>query len=511
MTAGTRRAAATAGAPVAGAADGHPLYTALRAVAEARPAAPAIVSHDSAVTSYGQLLRAVDAGAEALAGARHVVGLAADDPCAFVAAYFAAARLRRVAVLLDSGVPAAETARSAAAFDLDVLVRDGAGGPGSLTVEPVAAKGTGGAGGARSRAPHAYAPTDFAVHCTSGSTGTPKGIVMSQDAVMARVRSWSREGRLAPSDVVLCPLPLWHGHGIDVLTLPSLLSGATVVFTRGAQLTARGLARLVHTHGVTVVSGLPVMYQTLVAADGVDPSLLGSLRLALTGSAPVAAGTQARFGERFGLPLRQGYGLGEIGVITYDARNTGPGTIGLPLPGIEWRLEPVDGTREGPLAEEPGRLCELLVRGPALARGYYRDPDAEAEMFVDGWLRTHDLVVVEPDGWYIRGRTSTFINVTGNKVAPTEVETALRTCDGVVDCAVAGVPDGEGGERVAALVVGGAGCEQGGVRRQLGARLLPYQLPQTYVFAAALPRTPVGKTDYAAVERILRGTEAHAS
>ncbi len=140
-----------------------------------------------------------------------------------------------------------------------------------------------------------------------------------------------------------------------------------------------------------------------------------------------------------------------------------------------------------------------------MARGYYRDPAAESAMFVDGWLRTHDLVVARPEGWYIRGRKSTFINVTGNKVAPIEVETALRRCEGVIDCGVVGLPDGEGGELVAALVVAEPWCDPESVRRQAGAHLLPYQLPQRYGFAAALPRTPVGKIDYEAVKRALQG------
>ncbi|RKT19012.1 fatty-acyl-CoA synthase [Streptomyces sp. 1114.5] len=492
------------------------LYQELLGVARRRPGATAVVSYDGTEVSYGRLVEHADAiaeqldadglGYDRLAAGRlgSVLGLALDDPVTFVAAYFAAAKAESVIVLLDGRAAPEETARLAAKFDLDAVLRDGPDGIGSVTAEPTA---PGRDTDPTARLPHAYLPADFVVHCTSGSTGEPKGIVMSQAAVLERVRSWAGKGALGPSDVVLCALPLWHGHGIDVLTLPSLLSGAKVVFTRGSHLTGRGLARAIADHEVTLVSGLPVMYQMLVAADGVDPAMLRSLRLALTGSAPIAADTQARFGERFGLPLRQGYGLGEIGTITYDADNAGPGTIGLPLPGIEWQLEPVDGSggldgSDGSDGEE--QVCELLVRGPAMARGYYRDPVAESAMFVDGWLRTHDLVVARPEGWYIRGRKSTFINVTGNKVAPIEVETALRRCEGVIDCGVVGLPDGEGGEQVAALVVAEPGCDPESVRRQAGAHLLPYQLPQRYGFAAALPRTPVGKTDYAAVKRALQ-------
>lgn len=475
------------------------LYQQLREVARRLSDATAVVSYDGTAVSYGRLVETTDAIAGRL-GARppgSVVGLALDEPATFLAAYFAAAKLRLVTVLLDSRATPARTARLAARFDLDTVLRDGPGGIGSLVPEPTA-RGAESAREGVAHPSHAYLPTDFVVHCTSGSTGEPKGIVMSQAAVLERANSWAARTGLGPSDVVLCALPLWHGHGIDVLALPSLLSGAKLVLTRGSHLTGRGLARAVAEHAVTFVSGLPVMYQTLVAAHGVDPALLGSLRFALTGSAPIAAGTQARFGERFGLPLRQGYGLGEIGIITYDADNAGPGTIGLPLPGIEWRLRPVDAF------DAEDRLHELWVRGPALARGYYRDPAAQAAMFVDGWLRTHDLVVARPQGWFVRGRMSTFINVTGNKVVPMEVETALRACDGVVDCGVVGMPDGEGGEQVAALVMTEPGCDPRSVRRQVALRLLPHQLPQTYRFTAALPRTPVGKTDYEAVKRLVR-------
>ncbi|MGW1915402.1 class I adenylate-forming enzyme family protein [Streptomyces sp. NPDC002076] len=484
------------------------LYQELCSVAQRLPDSTAVVSYDGTTVSYGRLVETTDAIAEQLDATLlgSVVGLALDDPVSFVSAYFAAAKLQLVIVLLDSRATPEETARLSAKFDLDMVLRDGSGGIGSIVLEPTARgiEGVRERSGHAARAPHEYLLTDFVVHCTSGSTGEPKGIVMSQAAVMERVSSWAGKVGLAPSDVVLCALPLWHGHGIDVLALPSLLSGAKLVFTRGSHLTGRGLARAIADHAVTFVSGLPVMYQMLVAADRVDPSMLGSLRFALTGSAPIAADTQARFGERFGLPLRQGYGLGEIGIITYDADNAGPGTIGLPLPGIEWTLEPVDAFD----GEE--QICELLVRGPALARGYYRDPAAESAMFVDGWLRTQDLVVARPEGWFIRGRKSTFINVTGNKVAPIEVETVLRKCDGVIDCAVVGLPDGEGGEQVAALVMTEPGCDPKSIRRQVGSHLLPYQLPQTYRFAAALPRTPVGKIDYEAVKRIVQDEEALA-
>jgi acyl-CoA synthetase (AMP-forming)/AMP-acid ligase II len=467
------------------------LYAAFRAAALATPHARAVIGYDGTVTSYDALLTAVDTAAERLtARLDHgaVLGLAVDDPDTFVAVYLAAAKLGIVTVLLDSRLSATELARSAAKFDLGWLAVDHE--PDSFELQAVGDPSAG------------YERDDFVVHCTSGSTGEPKGIVMSQAAIMARVRFWGAELELTSADVVLCALPLSHCHGIDVLTLPTLMTGATVVFARGGQLTAKGLARRIDTHGVTLMSGLPIMYQLLTSARGVTATALRTLRMVISGSAPLPVSTQADFLAQYGIALRQVYGLSEIGVICFDKSFVGNGSIGTPIAGVEWRLEPVRASDS---------LLELYVRGPALARGYYRDPVATAEMFEDGWLRTRDLIHAESDGWYIRGRQSSFINVAGNKVGPLEVEAALRECPGVLECAVIGVPDSDSTERIAAMIVTDHGFEVSMVKRQLSERLLSYQLPQRYEIASALPRTPLGKIDYPAVHRLMRADEVTAT
>lgn len=477
-----------------------------RRAALAAPAATAVIGLDGRATSYEALLAAVDSAAgrlddELVDG--DVLGLAVADPCVFVTVYLAAARLGIITVLLDSRLSEAELQASAARYDASRLaVDDGAASPEAVGFT---LRACGDPTERRRRAREGYAADDFVIHLTSGSTGVPKGIVMSQAAIAARIDLWGADLEVNPADVVLCALPLDHCHGIDVLTLPALCHGATVVFAGGARLTGRALARLVHTHGVTLVSGLPVMYQMLTAAAGVQPSALATLRTVISGSAPLPVATQEEFGRRFGIPLRQVYGLSEIGVITYDRHAAGAGTIGLPISGIEWRLEPVDETGA---AGEP--LRELFVRGPAMARGYYRDPAAEAEMFQDGWLRTRDLLVAEPDGWHVRGRHSTFINVAGSKVAPLEVEAALRACAGVVEAAVVGLPDAGSGEQVTALLVVDASGDLDAVRREVGERLLSHQVPQRYEVTDAVPRTPLGKIDYAAVRRRMERDEVMA-
>ncbi|MFF3303607.1 class I adenylate-forming enzyme family protein [Streptomyces sp. NPDC002908] len=474
------------------------VYAGFRAAALAAPRTPAVISPDGAITSYGALLDAVEAAAARLAtalGPGDVLGLAVDDPVAFVAVYLAASKRDQVTVLLDGRMQPHGTPQGTARFDVTVLaVADGAG---SFGLSPVAGREQPGGVPAP-----AYLPDDFVVHCTSGSTGEPKGIVMTEAAVSARVRLWAGEMELTAADTVLCALPLWHCHGIDVLTLPALLSGATVVLARGDRLTGRGLALIIRRHGVTVMSGLPVMYGMLTDASSARAGDLSSLRLAISGSAPLDPAVQTLFHERFGLPLRQVYGLSEIAVICFDRRYTGRGSIGLPVAGVEHRLEPVpeEDAHEGP-------AYELYVRGPGLARGYYSDPAATAEMFEDGWLRTRDLVRADADGWYVLGRRSTFVNVAGSKVGPLEVEAALRDCPGVLDTAVVGVPDARTTERIAAVLVTGDGFDLAAVRRRLAERMHPHQLPRQYHVTAALPRTPLGKTDYAAVKRLVLDQE----
>jgi acyl-CoA synthetase (AMP-forming)/AMP-acid ligase II len=533
----TQRAPAPTDAPATGDGTGRAggpgtggLYAEVRAAALAAPDADAVVGHDGHARSYRDLLAAVDAATDRLlteATSHDVLGLAVDDPLGFLAVYLAAARLDRIVVLLDSRLPAAELRRQVERFDISVLVTDTVqetpdalqGAPGPKEVTALIAKLTVSevpdAALRRERAATGYQDGDFVVHCTSGSTGEPKGIVMSQPAISARVRLWGGDMELTSADTVLCPLPLHHCHGIDVLTLPALRAGATLVLVPGGRVTARGLARRIARHGATVMSGLPVMYQGFTTGRGVDPAALRTLRLVISGSAPLPVEVQRRFRELYGIPLQQVYGLSEIATICFDRAGVGGGSIGTPISGDEHRLEPVrvspeaaaDGTTAGATAADGTApetvLHELYVRGPALARGYYRDPAATADMFEDGWLRTHDLLHVTPDGWYVRGRRSGFVNVAGNKVGPLEVEAALRDCAGVRESAVVGVPDPVSTERIAALLVTEPGCDLAAVRREAATRLLPHQVPAQYVTAPALPRTPLGKTDYAAVRRLV--------
>lgn len=481
------------------------IHSAFRTAALAAPDAVAVIGHGATATSYGELLAAVDEAADRLAertGPGDVLGLAVDDPATFLALYIAAARLGRIVVLLDSEMSTAQTQRYAQRFDVTILAVDSeehvnseSGRSASFALREVDD-----ADEHRARAASGYQHGDFVVHCTSGSTGEPKGIVMSQGAIDARVRLWAGDLELTPADVVLCALPLSHCHGIDVLTLPTLIRGGTVVFARAGRLTGRGLAHKIAQSAVTVVSGLPIMYQLLTEAAAASAEKLDSLRLTISGSAPLPVSTQQLFHDRFHKPLRQVYGLSEIGVICYDRRYAGGGSVGLPVSGIEWRLEP-QSARDS----DGAPLHELHVRGPALARGYYRDPAAEAEMFEDGWLRTRDLLRADEEGWYVRGRLSGFINVAGNKVGPLEVEAALRECPGVRESAVLGVPDATGTESVAALIVADreTAFDLAEVKQTLAGRLQSHQLPQRYELVYSIPRTALGKTDYAAARRLL--------
>src|SRR5207302_1743999 len=185
----------------------------------------------------------------------------------------------------------------------------------------------------------------------------------------------------------------------------------------------------------------------------VDPDALISVRLAASGGAPLAPETAEAFRQRFTIPIWEGYGLTETSPIVTSSRVGGeprPGSIGVPIPGVEVRL--VDEGGEDALAGDPG---EIWVRGPNVFPGYWQDPEATAAVLTpEGWLRTGDVAVTDDDGYlYIVDRAKDLIIVSGFNVFPAEVEEVLASHPGIAESAVVGEQHPYSGETVKAFVV----------------------------------------------------------
>jgi malonyl-CoA/methylmalonyl-CoA synthetase len=324
---------------------------------------------------------------------------------------------------------------------------------------------------------------------TSGTTGLPKGALLSHGNLLASAEALRLAWRWTPEDRLVLPLPLFHLHGLGVGLHGTLGAGASVVLRRS--FAVDDVLDALGDHAGTLFFGVPTMWSRLAASTRVGE--LRRLRLGVSGSAPLAAELHAAIEAACGQRVLERYGMTETVMLTsnpYDGERR-PGTVGLPLPGVEVRL--VGGTDE------------IEVRGPNVFGGYWERPEATAESFVAGWFRTGDVGSFDPDGYLrIVGRRKELIITGGYNVYPREVEDVLRTDPAVHDVAVVGVPDPEWGERVVAVAEGDGGpADTERVLAAAAATLAPYKRPRAVVWVDALPRNALGKVVKAEVRDLL--------
>jgi long-chain acyl-CoA synthetase len=300
--------------------------------------------------------------------------------------------------------------------------------------------------------------------------------------------------RIRPDDAGLAALPFFHVFGLNVALGVGLTAGARTVLLD--HFDASRAAELIRTHGVTILAGVPTMYDALLELPDelASPASFSSVRLAVSGAAELPLALAEAFRERFGVTIHEGYGLTEAApIVSTSAVEQAPrfGSIGPPLPGVEVRLVGDDG--EDVVAGDPG---EIWVRGPNVFAGYWDDPEATARVLVDGWLRTGDVAVVDDDGFLsLVDRKKDLIIVSGFNVYPAEVEDVLLAHPGIADAAVVGTNHPRTGEAVVAWVVAeeGVSLTPDDVREHAARNLARYKVPATVEVVAALPRNEAGK------------------
>ena len=399
----------------------------------------------------------------------------------------------RVAVVGPSGREAfARVDREVAGLE-HVLAPEGTRIDGAQTLQDYFDEGPadGVPGGAVDRSPDDIAALLF----TAGTAGTPKAAVLTHGNLLANLDQVMRHPGLAdrPDDVVLGVLPLFHIFGLNVvLGLALRVGGAVALVERFDPLSC---VETIGQHGVTVIAGAPPMFEAWSTARGIDAGAFRSVRLAVSGGAPLPVSVSEAFEARFGVPVWEGYGLTEAAPIVSTSLVGGEprkGSIGVPLPGVEVRL--VDAEGEDALGGDSG---EIWVRGPNVFPGYWHDEEATAAArTADGWLRTGDIAVVDDDGYlYIVDRAKDLIIVSGFNVFPTEVEEALLEHPGIASAAVVGVEHPHSGETVTAFVVPEPGrhLEEDEVIEFTAERLARYKCPTKVTFVETLPQGLVGK------------------
>ncbi|HLI25220.1 MAG TPA: AMP-binding protein [Acidimicrobiales bacterium] len=356
--------------------------------------------------------------------------------------------------------------------------QDGAEG-----VEPGALR----AGGGEPGVPQ---PDDPAVLLyTSGTTGRPKGAVLSQWNLAANVEALRQVWGFVPGDRLLHALPIYHAHGLLVGVNLTLATGSSMWWLPRFQADAvvGGLAH------ATVMMGVPTYYRRLLDHPGLDREACAGVRLFVSGSAPLPPRLFAEWERRTGHRIVERYGMTETVMIASNPLDgeRRPGTVGLPLPGVEVAV----------------RHGEVWVRGPSVLRGYWkRAPAVDG----DGWFATGDLGDVDGDGYlHLRGRSKDLVITGGLNVYPKEVEEVLDAVPGVAESAVVGVPDDDLGEAVTAVVVAEAGArlDADAVRQAARSRLAGYKLPRSVVIVDSLPRNAMGKVEKEKIRRRLTSPE----
>ncbi|SDE39007.1 long-chain acyl-CoA synthetase [Kordiimonas lacus] len=330
---------------------------------------------------------------------------------------------------------------------------------------------------------------------TGGTTGRSKGAELTHRNVVGNISQANhREGAFSaqPDDALMLILPLYHVYALAVGAINSMHLGIHVVLVPVPR-PLSNLKPVFENFDITIMPGVNTLYLGLMQEKWFTSNPPTSLRLCMSGAAPLQPATADAWEDITGAPIYEGYGLTEGTCIVASMPLDQPprrGTCGRPIPGTEVRIVGEDG-KDRPRGE-PG---ELWLKGPQIMKGYLNNAEATDEAINDGWLRTGDVAIFDEEGYLsIVDRMKDMVIVSGFNVFPTDIEDVLTRFDRVAEAAVVGAPDGETGEKVVAYIVkADQDLTDDEVIRHCREHLTGYKVPKTVCFVNELPKSPVGK------------------
>ena len=325
---------------------------------------------------------------------------------------------------------------------------------------------------------------------SSGTTGVPKGIMLTHANLLRNTEALVEAWGFSDGDRLLHALPIFHVHGLFVAIGCVLLSGASMRWLPAFN--ARKIIDFLPE--CSVLMGVPTYYTRLLSHESFNRNVAASIRLFVSGSAPLLEETFVEFEARTGHRILERYGMTETNMNTSNPLDGDrkPGTVGPPLPGVEVRIVGDNGEEL-----DIDEIGNLQVRGPNVFIGYWKLPDKTAEDFTDdGYFNTGDKGKIDADGYVsIVGRAKDVVITGGLNVYPKEVESFIDDLAGVKESAVIGVPHPDFGEGVVAIVVRDGSGAPGEEQLQIACRksLANFKVPKKFVFVDELPRNTMAK------------------
>ncbi|MEK7230065.1 MAG: AMP-binding protein [Candidatus Binatota bacterium] len=340
------------------------------------------------------------------------------------------------------------------------------------------------------------APDQLAVIAySSGTVGVPKGVMLSHRNLATNLVQFQHQdpAPITHADTFLNHLPFFHIYGMNVLMAEAIAVGATQVIM--SRFDPEELVGLIAHHRATLLFTVPPVLLALVHLPRLQDRDLSSLRYVNSGAAPLPPEVAREFRRLTGVPVKQGYGLTETSpTINADFyAHAELESVGPPLADTEERVVDLQDPKK---ALGPGEVGELVVRGPQVMQGYWRDPELTDRILTDGWFHTGDLARTDERGYvFIVGRTKEMIKYKGYTVAPAELEALLLEHPQVKDCAVVGVADREAGEIPKAFVVliPGGSADGDALMEFLRSKVAGYKRVRQIELVDAIPRSPSGK------------------
>ena len=338
--------------------------------------------------------------------------------------------------------------------------------------------------------------TPYCILYTSGTTGNPKGAVLPHRQILFNAINTVVSWGLTEKDISPVYTPLFHAGGLFAFLTPILYVGGRIILARDFD--PADSMRWIMEEGCTVILGVPTLFQMWMDSEYFNEADFSQVHFFISGGAPCPPPLMNAWRERKGIIFRQGYGLTEVGANCFSMTDEDSvpktGSVGKPIFHSEMRIANPENGADVPV----GEAGELLIRGPHVCSGYWRNPEATAEAIVDGWFHTGDMVHMDEDAFfYIDGRYKDMIKSGGENIYAAEVESVVRDHPAIKDAALIGKPDKKWGEVGLMIVLfeEGEQVSEEALKEHCQGKIAKYKIPKEFVFAEALPYSAYGKVE----------------